>query len=519
MSTTEYSIIPDLYRRLVLKPLGLNSRNAVVLWLLLLFGGLTLMALWFFQGKIMVTIGTVFLMVLILTSLIRMDFSLYLLMFAVLFFDQFGIPYFDTITYRADYFKNLKEIRYIPFFEAGMINPIELHLLFLIFALFLWLTIKKDFSWRPIPVLGPFLFFVALFVGSFVYGISNGGDFLVALWEVRALFYLFLIYLIVPQIIRTKSQIQILVWIFIVGISLKAFQGIRRFINIGFTTGGLETLTNHEDPVFIVTLLLMLLGFLLFKVKHKQKWLLLLLLFPLLLGFYVGLRRAAYASFMVAFVIFVMMFPPKVLWRFVKLAIPCVIVLVIYVAAFWNNEGRLGRPIQMIKTGFERPTVEESYKDYYSNLYRDFENYNLAQTVVEYPVFGMGFGNKYEQPIPLAHLTFPLRDYIPHNEIFWIIVKMGAVGFFAFWFFFNAYVAKAVKVLQRVSDPYLKVILMVVIIAVINQMVVSFFDLQLTYYRNMIYLGCLMGLLPTIEQYVAKGEPNQDDDKIIKKDE
>jgi len=36
-------------------------------------------------------------------------------------------------------------------------------------------------------------------------------------------------------------------------------------------------------------------------------------------------------------------------------------------------------------------------------------------------------------------------------------------------------------------------------LAVINQMVVSFFDLQLTYYRNMTYLGCLMGLLPVIQ--------------------
>ena len=36
-------------------------------------------------------------------------------------------------------------------------------------------------------------------------------------------------------------------------------------------------------------------------------------------------------------------------------------------------------------------------------------------------------------------------------------------------------------------------------LAVINQMVVSFFDLQLTYYRNMLYLGCLMALVPSIE--------------------
>lgn len=43
-----------------------------------------------------------------------------------------------------------------------------------------------------------------------------------------------------------------------------------------------------------------------------------------------------------------------------------------------------------------------------------------------------------------------------------------------------------------------------VVVAVINQMVVSYFDLQLTYYRNMIYLGTLMGLMPTLERIGQK---------------
>lgn len=512
MNTSEYSLLPSLYRRFVLQPLGLSTENSIVLWLLLIFGSITVGGLWYFQGNVAVVLGVIYLTGIFLLSFLRIDYSFYVLMAAVLLFDQFGIPGFDPFTYQVDFFKNLKEITYVPFFEAGMMNPIELHLGFMILSLLMLLAIKKDFTWRPIPVFIPFIILVVLFIASFLKGMSGGGDFMVALWEVRAFFYFFIVYLIVPQIIRSREQIHVLVWIFIIGISFKAFQAIGRFIELGFTTGGLETLTNHEDPVFTVTLLMFLLGFLIYNIKNKQRLWLLVLLLPLMLGFYMGMRRAAYASFMVTFMMFLLLLPPATLWKFVKYSVPCVIVLAIYSALFWNNQGRLGRPIQMVKSGFEKPSVEVSYQDYYSNLYREMENYNLAQTVVNNTVTGTGFGQKYDQPMPLVYLTFPLREYIPHNEIFWVVVKMGAVGFFAFWFFFNAFVARGVKVLRHIDDPYLKVVLMVAIVAVINQMVISYFDLQLTYYRNMIYLGCLMGFLPAIEQYAKY--PENDDTQI-----
>jgi O-antigen ligase len=186
--------------------------------------------------------------------------------------------------------------------------------------------------------------------------------------------------------------------------------------------------------------------------------------------------------------------------QFLKFFLPVLAVVFIYGFVFWNNTGTLGRPVQMIKSGIVAPDKQTQFQDYSSNLYRDNENYNLAQTVVNNPVLGIGFGKKYEQPISLVNIRFPLRDYISHNQIYWILVKTGAVGFFFFWYFFNCFVAKGTKIFGLLKDPYLKVVTLVIVLAVINQMVVSFYDLQLTYYRNMIYLGALMGLLPVIEQ-------------------
>ncbi len=500
MNTTNYPISDWVYQKILLSPLGLDRENAIILWLLILFASMLSGGLYLFDGNIPLVVGIMYLTFTLFLSVFRIDYSLYLFIFTVLLFDQYPIPGFPTITHDVRFFSNLKEIPYVPFFEAGMISPFEIHLLFITLALVLHASIKKNFVYKPLTVWAAFLIFFFCLVAGFVNGLRGGGDLLIALWEVRALMYLCLMYVIVPQIVDTKRQIYILFWIIIIGITIKALQGVVRFIDLGITTGGYDVLTNHEDPVFMVTVFILFLGFILYKTGNKQRNWILLFLLVLLLGFYVAQRRATYASLMVSVATFIVVLPFLKQIQFMKYFLPILIVLGVYGAAFWNASGSYARPVQMIKSGFVEPELETNFRDYSSNLYRDYENYNLAQTVVNNPVVGTGFGKRYDQPISLVEIRFTLRDYIPHNQIYWVAVKLGAVGFFAFWFFFNCYVAKGTQIFYRLKDPYLKVITLVIIIAVINQMVVSFFDLQLTYYRSMIYLGCLMGLLPVINK-------------------
>lgn len=433
-------------------------------------------------------------------------------MFSVMVFDQYAIPGFSTFTFDVRFFSNLKEIPYVPFFESGVISPFEIHLLFLTIALLIQASVRKDFAIKPIPVWGAFLLFFALLIFSFANGLRGGGDFMIALWEVRALFYLCLMYVLVPQMLDTKEQVHAIFWVFIIGIAIKALQGVVKFISLGFTTGGYAVLTSHEDPVFMVTIFILLLGFLLFSTGGKQKVFLLISLLVLLLGFYVAQRRASYASFMVCISLLIVLLPTLKRITFLKFFLPVLFILLLYGGAFWNNDGTFGRPVQMIKSGFVEPEKETNFEDYSSNLYRDNENYNLARTVVNNPVLGTGFGKRYDQPIQLIDIRFSLRDYIPHNQIYWLLVKMGGVGFFAFWFFFNSFAAKGTQLFMRLNDPYLKAITLVIILAVINQLVVSFFDLQLTYYRSMLYLGCLMGLLSVIDNIDSKENSRENSD-------
>lgn len=503
----------SIYQKFVLSPLGLDRDNSSVLWILLLFVSMMAAGMSYFDGNVALVTGILYLAFVLLLSLFRIDYSLYLFIFSVLLFEQFAIPGFPSITHDVSFFSNLKEISYVPFFAAGVISPFEIHILFITIALLLHIAIRKDFAMKAITVWGSFLFFFACLAMAFLNGMRTGGDFLVALWEVRALFYLCLMYLIVPQILDSKKQINLLFWVIIIGITIKALQGVARFVELGFTTGGFAVLTNHEDPVFMVTLFVLLIGFLLYRTGGKQKLWLLVSLLVLFAGFYVAQRRATYGSLMVSITAVFLILPALKRVQFLKYFVPLLSILLIYGFVFWNNTGRAGRPVQMVKSAFVKPDLKTNFDDYSSNLYRINENYNLAHTVVNHTALGTGFGKRYDQPIPLVRIRFTLRDYIPHNQIYWILVKMGAVGFFAFWFFFNCFVAKGTQVFARLSDPYLKAITLVIVIAVINQMVVSFYDLQLTYYRSMIYLGCLMGLLPVIvnidREQKSRGDSNK----------
>jgi hypothetical protein len=504
MNTTDYSFTDRWHHKLVLRPFGLDRETSLVLWMLLIFTALTFGSLYYFDGDLPVTFAIVYITGVFFITFLNIQLSFFIFMAGVMLFEQYGIPGFETFTHHIGFFSNLKEIRYLPFFEAGMVSPAELHLIFLCSSLLIQATVRRDFEFIPIPVWFPFLFFYAIFVFSFLNGVRSGGDFLIALWEVRALFYLAVIYIIVPQIISTSKQIRILFWIFMFGIMIKGLQGGMRFVELGYTTGGFDVLTNHEDPVFMVTIIVLLLGLIVFKTDAAQRRWILFLLIPYGIGFYVAQRRAAYAALMVSVAAFILLLPPEKRARFFKYFLPVLIMLTLYGAAFWNSTSPVGRPVQLIKSGIEKPELETNARDYYSNLYRDFENYNLAKTAERYPRFGTGFGHRYDQPIPLANIRFPLKDYIPHNQILWVYVKMGTVGFFAFWFFFHSFAAKGTQVFMKLKDPYLKAVTAVIVIAVINQMVVSYFDLQLTYYRNMLYLGCLMGLLGAIQNIAGR---------------
>src|SRR6185436_9342815 len=199
----------------------------------------------------------------------------YIFIFFVFLFDQFSIPGFPSVTTELGYFQNLISIEYLPRMDQAAITPMELHLLF-IFAVWTLLHIlRKGLRFNPPVQKAGLATFVVILVIWLLRGQLRGGDFVIALWEVRGLFYLAMMIFLTPQLIQSREQLRSLILVCIAGISVKALQGAVRYGSLGFTFGNwpqiYETLTNHEDPVFIITLMVLLMGLLLFGAKGKER--------------------------------------------------------------------------------------------------------------------------------------------------------------------------------------------------------------------------------------------------------
>lgn len=486
---------------------NLDKDNAAALLIIIALSVLASAVFIKTDGNLLAVIGLIAGISILLITFYRVEWGFFTFISMVLLFDQFHIPEANPITYQVDYFKNLKEISFIPHFSAGVMNPIELQLVLMLLAWFVAVSVRKQTKVQHITIWGLALIMFITLIAAFVHGLTTGGVFLPALWELRALFYFGFLYFFVPQIIRTKKQLETLMWIFIIFISIKAIQGAGRFILFGFSFNGLETLTNHEDPVFITLLIIFLLSLILLGGNIKQRNTLLVLFTPLVLGFFAGQRRAAYGGLFIAFTAFIILLRAHERLILLKAISPFLIFIIIYSAVFWNSESKFAEPVKLIKSGISSDPSTEGER-YLSNLYRKFEKYDLAITSRGNILEGLGFGKKYKMPIPLPNIPFPLRDYIPHDEILWLFAKTGAIGFFIFMFFLDSLIIQGSSLCTKLNDPYLKSICVIIVIAIINQVVVSYYDLQLTYYRNMIVLGTLCGLLPSLVE-INKEESKQ----------
>jgi O-antigen ligase len=101
-----------------------------------------------------------------------------------------------------------------------------------------------------------------------------------------------------------------------------------------------------------------------------------------------------------------------------------------YLGVFWNRSGGIAEPAQAVKS-----VIEPDQRDYASNLYRDQENENLRYTIGFSPIIGIGFGRPFAVINQMVDLTniWSLQHYMPHNNILWLWMRMGIVGFVIFW--------------------------------------------------------------------------------------
>jgi hypothetical protein len=335
-----------------------------------------------------------------------------------------------------------------------------------------------------------------------LHGMLAGGDFKTSLWEMRPQVYGFVLFMLTTTLLEDRKQLEQLALVFLLAATTKAVIGdFRYFFTLHRSLGTQLEVLAHEDSYFLGVLISA--GIAAFVwLKDRRVVLLIGLVTPIALIAMLANSRRAGAYALVAAVVVIAVFAYKFEIRLRKqIAIAAVITLVLgigFIAYAWDKQygiqAQLVRPV--------RSLIDPSTRDFLSDQYRTAENANLRLTFQSSPIIGVGFGSPYLMVYPMADISriYPLWNVIPHNSLMWVGMRMGAIGWAAFWALMGLAILQAFTIFDKRPDPLVRAIAAVAAGAIVAEILVGYADLQLESYRNLIFLGVVFGVLNRIPQ-------------------
>jgi hypothetical protein len=437
--------------------------------------------------------------IVVLAVLTHPTIGLYVLFAVAMLFEQMWITGLSPIT-QTRIFQNLSTYTPIP-------------LRFSITDLLLLLTIAslvvRRFTGAREPLrTGAFGLPVAayatvFFIGA-VIGIARGGEFdlEVAMNEIRGPLTLLAVYLLATNLIREERQLAVLMWLFVALVGIKALQGILNYRDAQELPYFLDAVTSKEDVVFFAAAVALGLAALVLGLRSKLAYVLLALQPVLLTAELVSNRRAGFVALGVTLLVMVLLTLVTHPRRGIVLVGAGVFALVAYVAAFWDATGPIAEPIRTLRSVLD-PSATSMF-DQSSDAWRAIENKNIAHTVRQLPLTGVGLGQQYlfqQEPSPLY--GFLNWRYIAHNAVLWLWLKAGPLGALALWFLVARILVVGSGLYVKVSDDKLRLAVALPITLMVAQIVFSSVDLGLTFTRTMIVLGCALGMASFLAQRYA----------------
>ena len=378
-------------------------------------------------------------------------------------------------------------------------RPIGFLLLFILLVFIFHRLASRQRVLRGGALLAPLLFLLACVALGVARGMTSGGDFRIIVLEVRPFWYLFISYLLAYNLVTEKRHVRNLLWIAILGTGIKALQGV--YIVMGPLHGhvqGQNEIMAHEQSFFFVLILLLIVLFCLHRNYWPQLIACLVILPFLAVALIANNRRADYTAFALGAVVawlLVIAVKPQARKALISGLAFCAILGGVYILAFQHVGGALGEPARAVISVIH-PSVADQ-RDTASNLYRYIEDYDLKYTELQSPITGYGFGKPFLQPLLLPNVLDldPYYLFIPHNNVLWIWMRLGPLGFLALWYLVGAAIIRGSLIARRLKDPMLQRMAIFVVATTFMEIVVAYGDYQFFFYRNIIFIGILFGIL------------------------
>jgi hypothetical protein len=420
--------------------------------------------------------------------------GLYVVFGAAILFEQFLVPGLSPVTQYSRIFQNLSV--YTPI-------PIRLSIVDLLILLTLAGVVAQRLRDRHEPLrIGVLGWAVIGYFSAFLLGIAigaiRGGAWRpdVALNELRAPVQGCVAYFLAANLVRERRELQVFVWLFVLLVGVKALQGILNYFEAQSLSYWLDATSSHEDVVFWGVPVALAVVALVLGLRSRLAYALFATVPIILVAELLSNRRVGFIALgviLVAITLLLCFSHPR---RAATLAALGTIFLVAYGAIFWDADGPLAEPLRAVRSIVDPSDI--AIVDQFSNQWREIENDNVAFTIQQLPVTGVGLGQRYLFEREPSEVPFEYWRYITHNAPLWLWLKAGPLGAFALWFLVGRALLLGAALYRGLSDPSLRLVVALPIALVVSQIVFSSVELGLTYSRNMIVLGVALGLLSSV---------------------
>lgn len=435
--------------------------------------------------------------------------SVILLVLAATGFMRFFDPGADAVTAKVPLFRSFSETYGV---SGAIVLPIEM---LIAVALLVWIAkaiASRRVAARPTQLGVAVATFVVVALLAEVLGLARSGVFNISLWELRPFLYVGLTYVLASQSLTTLRSLGAVLWAMVIGTGTMAILGAERTITTFHVYPRPAAVLEHDEAFFFGCFVLLTVALWVYSQRGWLRRVATAFLPLVVIADFGNNRRSAWAilpAILLALAVIAYTCMPQRRKRIAWVAAVLLLLGTGYVFAFRFSSSLIGEPAHAIWSQF-RPDE----RDFQSNLYRQLENLNLGLDIRSSPVFGEGFGVPLEHPIPLFDISGidPLINFIPHNTIFYVWLRMGSIGAAAFWFLVGAAIVAACR-LARQKDAFYGLLGTLVVAEVIAWLIEGWFDKGIVSFRITIMVGCMLGALQAARKLSLAAARHEDDER------
>lgn len=397
--------------------------------------------------------------------------------------------------------KNMSSVESILFVhDTVILSPLELYLLLTFVAWGLHVFGGRSLPLRRGPLFWPLAAFTAFVGVSLLHGLATGGDAVVALWEVRPLFHLAMVYVLVTSLFTERVHFDRLMWTIVTALTLEALHTVYLINTLtGAAAEHAQSLgyLEHSASLHFNTIFVLLGAVWVYRRGSWRKRLVLPVVSVAVLFAYLPAERRSAVVALLGAAILLSALLLRENRRAFWLVVPAVgLLAAVYLAVFWNGHGALAFPAQAVKSVLAPDQLGAA--DQSSNLYRQIETYNVVSTIRSSPLLGLGFGHEFHQVLPLPYIPFVWAQYLPHNSVLWIWINTGIGGFVATLYLLALSVRNGVRSAMRMSGDDAALV-MTAVLFVLMYVIYAYVDIAWDT-QSMLYLGIALAMIDLIER-------------------